>query len=84
MTLAEFKAWLDGFVEGWGGGNAPTAEQWAKVLTKLGEVREPVDLRPFLRPNEVTRIFETPLLPYGPAVTWGGTAADAVPAWLRR
>lgn len=37
MTLGEFKAWLDGYAEGFGNG-APTPEQWAKVREKLDGV----------------------------------------------
>lgn len=37
MTLAEFNAWLDGYSESFG--DAPTAEQWAKIRAKLAEVR---------------------------------------------
>jgi len=36
MSFAEFKAWLDGFKEAVG--DAPTPEQWVKVLTKLETV----------------------------------------------
>jgi hypothetical protein len=38
MTINEFRAWLDGFREAVG--EAPTPEQWAKVLAKLQDVRE--------------------------------------------
>lgn len=38
MTINEFRAWLDGFKEAIG--EAPTAEQWAKVLEKVAIVRE--------------------------------------------
>lgn len=37
MTLAEFKAWLEGFKEAMG--DAPTPEQWQKVLAKLQGVQ---------------------------------------------
>lgn len=42
MTIAEFKAWLDGFEAAMNG--APTEEQWAKIkakleAVKLGEIR---------------------------------------------
>ena len=39
MTLSEFRAWLDGFKEAIG--DAPTTEQWAKVLEKLAQVNDP-------------------------------------------
>jgi len=38
MTIAEFKAWLEGFGEAMSG--PPTAEQWATIKTKLGRVNE--------------------------------------------
>ena len=76
-TIAEFKAWLDGFKEAVD--DAPTPEQWAKVLAKLGEVREPVDLRPFLTPAGPPAPL--PLLPYGPAWTCGTSAG--LPVWLK-
>lgn len=78
MTISEFRAWLDGFKEAVG--EAPTPEQWAKVLAKLGEVHEPVYLRPFLSPQVPQPAL--PLLPYGPALTCGGTSA-ALPGWLK-
>lgn len=37
MTITEFHAWLDGFSEAIG--DAPTPDQWAKVLAKLRTVR---------------------------------------------
>ena len=39
MTISEFCAWLDGFKEAIG--EAPTPEQWAKVVEKLATVSEP-------------------------------------------
>lgn len=38
MTLNEFKAWLEGYSEGFADG-MPTAEQWAKVKAKLETVK---------------------------------------------
>lgn len=37
MTITEFHAWLDGFSEAVG--DAPTPDQWAKVLAKLRTVQ---------------------------------------------
>lgn len=37
MTIAEFKAWLDGFEAAMSG--APTEEQWAKIKAKIGGLR---------------------------------------------
>lgn len=36
MNLSEFKAWLEGFNEAIG--DAPTPEQWAKIMAKLKDV----------------------------------------------
>jgi len=38
MTISEFRAWLDGFKEAIG--EAPTPEQWKKVLARVDGVRE--------------------------------------------
>lgn len=48
MTLAEFKAWLDGFKEAIG--EAPTPEQWQKVLAKLQDVQPLADFGQFVAP----------------------------------
>jgi len=40
MTFNEFKSWLDGFSEAIG--DAPTPEQWAKVVEKLATVQDRV------------------------------------------
>lgn len=48
MTINEFRAWLDGFKEAMG--DAPTPEQWAKVLEKVAIVRE-VSALPYLSPT---------------------------------
>lgn len=48
MTLAEFKAWFEGFAENIDG--APTPEQWARVAEKLDEVCEtapPIWINPY-------------------------------------
>lgn len=37
MTVAEFKAWLDGFEASVMG--APTEEQWAKIKAKIGAIK---------------------------------------------
>ncbi len=44
MTLAEFKAWLDGFKEAVG--DAPTPEQWQRIVGKLATVYEPLPVLP--------------------------------------
>ena len=52
MTVNEFRAWLEGFMEGWGGGNAPTPEQWAKILAKADELT-PYSFESIKRPLEI-------------------------------
>jgi len=49
MTLPEFKAWLDGFKEAMG--DAPTHEQWQKVLAKLQEVVPTANYGQFTAPG---------------------------------
>lgn len=51
MTIGEFRAWLDGFKEGIN--EAPTPDQWAKVLEKFGQVYEPLPQLPFGQPNSI-------------------------------
>ena len=41
MDAKEFKAWFEGFCEGVG--EAPTAEQWAKLKQKAGTLAGPLD-----------------------------------------
>ena len=40
MTIAEFKAWLEGFAASIDG--APDKEQWAEIKKKIVSLREPV------------------------------------------
>jgi hypothetical protein len=40
MTIGEYKAWVDGFLEGVGK-KTPTKEQWEKIQKKLQDVHEP-------------------------------------------
>lgn len=40
MTLAEFKAWLEGFEEAMDA--APTPEQWAKIKDRIGQIAAPI------------------------------------------
>ena len=70
MTFNEFKSWLDGFSEAIG--EAPTPEQWAKVMDKLATVQERAlpsipNLAPSLPsyPPRYPRYFDTnyPLVP---------------------
>lgn len=38
MNASEFRAWFEGFCEGVG--DAPTAEQWAKVKSRISSLRD--------------------------------------------
>lgn len=42
MTLAEFKAWLEGFTEAMDG--PPNADQWSKIQGKIKSIAGPVVL----------------------------------------
>lgn len=48
MTIAEFKAWLEGFETALTG--APTPEQWEAIKAKIAQLREPVSLPGGYRP----------------------------------
>ena len=48
MTIAEFKAWLEGFKEAVG--DAPTPDQWQKVLAKLEDVQPLANFGQFAAP----------------------------------
>ena len=63
MTLAEFKAWLEGFSASFDGGT-PSAEQWAEVQRRLADV-QPLIFAPYLpRPQDtMTRPLEV-IRPY--------------------
>jgi hypothetical protein len=37
MTLQEFKAWFDGFTEGFNG-KVPTQKQWKRINERVGEI----------------------------------------------
>lgn len=64
MTIKEFHAWLDGFSEAIE--DAPTPDQWAKVLAKLKQVRG--DAPVFTAPTMPQRWYPSPS---GPFVTCG-------------
>lgn len=48
MTIAEFKAWLEGFEAAMG--NAPTEDQWATIKAKIAQLRETAGLPGGYRP----------------------------------
>ena len=70
MDAKEFKAWFEGFCEGVG--EAPTAEQWAKLKQKVSALAEP-----FYKPGlpsvyrDSKPSCEGPRTPM-PAGNWGG------------
>ncbi len=61
MTLSEFKAWLEGFSEAFADG-VPSADQWAKVQSKLNEVKvvaTSVADRPYpMKPNQRYQLLD--------------------------
>ncbi|HRH13447.1 MAG TPA: hypothetical protein PK225_03755 [Azonexus sp.] len=80
MTIGEFRAWLDGFKEGIN--EAPTPDQWAKVLEKFGQVYEPLPQLPFGRPNIIGPYWSPsipPNVPGWPSVTCGSITAPNDP-----
>ena len=82
MTINEFRAWLDGFKEAIG--EAPTPEQWSRVLDKMATVREPLNIGPNL-PNIIGPYWSPtipPNVPMWPSVTCGVTSAG-LPEWLK-
>lgn len=59
MTLAEFKAWLEGYSASFADG-APNAEQWAQVQKRIADV-SPLSFAPYApRPKDTM----TEPLPY--------------------
>lgn len=85
MTISEFRAWLDGFSEGVR--DAPTPEQWARILEKLADVREPLPALPVF-PHDLSDPFcADPRKPSWPGIhpmwstTGGGSTGKAV-AWI--
>lgn len=73
MTLAEFKAWLEGFESAIGA--APDAEQWAKIKARLDTVvavtgTPSLPLRRDVWPYDADRVRYN-----SPQTTW------TVPAW---
>lgn len=74
MTLGEFKAWLEGFSEGFNG-KAPTKAQWQRIQKRLDEVQEeitPITVRPWI---EVRPWWPSPWY-NGPIATWGGSCGS--------
>ena len=67
MTINEFRAWLDGFKEAVV--DAPTPEQWAKVLEKLETVQAFPPVLPTPQPS-IADPFRSPSIPSSPP-NWG-------------
>jgi len=53
VTVAEFRAWLEGFEEAMGG-KPPTAEQWKAIKSKLARVTMGEAQKSFIRRNDPT------------------------------
>jgi hypothetical protein len=81
MTLAEFKAWLDGYLDGKDG---LTAGQVAAIREKLGlTFGDLPNLTPYQPHAPTLPNVIGPYLPGGfPAVTCGGTG-QVIPDWLK-
>lgn len=76
MTLAEFKAWFEGYTEGMDE-KAPNAKQWAKIKAKVADI----DGTPVTYPIYIERYVQ-PWRPYwdrywstAGGATWGGSVA---------
>lgn len=57
MTLTEFRLWLAGFSEAVG--DAPTAEQWARVKEQLAQVQVPAPA--VVPPLDRTALWQPPV-----------------------
>lgn len=66
MTLAEFKAWFEGFTESIEG--APTEAQFAKIKARVALI----DGAPVTYPIFVERYWPQPRVPYWSNPVWAG------------
>jgi len=73
MTLAEFKAWFEGFTEGMEG--APSANQWDRIKERVAQIDGTAITREVVyRDRYWPTIINRPLEPY---ISWS-SAAPAV------
>ena len=73
MTLAEFKAWLEGFESAIGA--APDAEQWAKIKARLDTVVAITPSQPWPAQRDTIWPHTDRVRYASPPTTW------TVPAW---
>lgn len=69
MTLAEFKAWFEGFTESIEGKAAPTQKQWAKIKEKVAAI----DGTPITYPIYIDR-YVHPSWPHPYQPIWVGAS----------
>jgi hypothetical protein len=74
MTLAEFKAWFNGFTESMEG--VPTKKQWERIQARVAEI----DDKPVTYPVFIDRYYQ-PYAPHwqrqiGPVPVWYGTTVS--------
>lgn len=67
MTLAEFKAWFEGYTEGMED-KAPTLKQWKRIQAKVADI----DGTPITYPIYIDRYIR-PVYPYWSHPYWGTT-----------
>ena len=68
MTLAEFKAWLEGYSASFKDG-VPNAEQWTQVVNRLANV-EPSNFAPSGPRPDDTMTYIRPYWVDAPATEW--------------
>lgn len=72
MTLAEFKAWLEGYRASFTDG-VPNADQWAEIEKRIAKTK-PLDASP-------TLYRDLPTTTYAPIWTRPASPTDPVPYW---
>lgn len=76
MTLAEFKAWFEGFTEDMGA--APTAKQWKRIKERVKQIDGTAITKEVIyRDRYWPTIINRPVDPY---VTWYSTAIGSSPS----
>ncbi|WP_176074335.1 hypothetical protein [Brucella intermedia] len=77
MSFNEFKAWLEGYSEAFTD-EAPTAEQWAKIVEKLSTVQLVKTVEPALRTFPTTKFPDVNPNPHWPYVSYAGNSGSLV------
>ena len=81
MTLAEFKAWLEGYSASFKDG-APNADQWEAIKEKIGKVT-PVDLSPPTHLGRGNPIWIAPSKDLPPVTPYySPTVVPPAPEWV--